>query len=131
MQVYGADKVCHPMNRECTQVARCTVDWLMKRMGLHCVRRGKVLRTTAPDKASPCPQDRVNCQFKADRSNKLWVSKFTCVSTWQGWQHVAFVIDVFARRIVDWRVAGSIKKTLCSLRWSSPCLKDNPSARMP
>jgi putative transposase len=73
MQVYGAEKVWHQMNREGTKVASCTVERLMKRMGLHGVRRGKVIRTTVPDKAAPCPLDRVNRQFKADRPNQLWV----------------------------------------------------------
>jgi putative transposase len=109
MQVYGADKVWHQMNREGNKVARCTVERLMKRMGLHGVRRGKVVRTTVPDKAALCPLDRVNRQFKADRPNQLWVSDFTYVSTWQGWQYVAFVIDVFARRIVGWRVSSSMR----------------------
>lgn len=109
MQVYGADKVWHQMNREGTKVARCTVERLMKRLGLQGVRRGKVVRTTVPDKAAPCPLDRVNRQFKADRPNQLWVSDFTYVSTWQGWQYVAFVIDVFARRIVGWRVSSSMR----------------------
>ena len=86
MQVYGADKVWHQMNRDGNKVARCTVERLMKRMGLHGVRRGKVIRTTVSDKAAPCPLDRVNRQFKADRPNQLWVSDFTYVSTWQGWQ---------------------------------------------
>ena len=109
MQVYGADKVWHQMNREGTKVARCTVERLMKRLGLQGVRRGKVIRTTVPDKAAPCPLDRVNRQFKADRPNQLWVSDFTYVSTWQGWQYVAFVIDVFARHIVGWRVSSSMR----------------------
>jgi len=109
MQVYGADKVWHQMNREGVQVARCTVERLMKRMGLQGARRGKVVRTTVPDKALPCPLDRVNRQFKADRPNQLWVSDFTYVSTWQGWQYVAFVIDVYARRIVGWRVSSSMR----------------------
>ena len=107
-QVYGADKVWTQMNREGIAVARCTVERLMKRMGLHGVRRGKVVRTTVPDKAAPCPLDRVNRQFKADRPNQLWVSDFTYVSTWQGWLYVAFVIDVYARRIVGWRVSRSM-----------------------
>jgi putative transposase len=109
MQVYGADKVWHQMNREGVQVARCTVERLMKRLGLQGARRGKVVRTTVPDKALPCPLDRVNRQFKADRPNQLWVSDFTYVSTWQGWQYVAFVIDVYARRIVGWRVSSSMR----------------------
>jgi putative transposase len=109
MQVYGADKVWHQMRREGIEVARCTVERLMKRLGLQGVRRGKVVRTTVPDKALPCPLDRVNRQFKANRPNQLWVSDFTYVSTWQGWQYVAFVIDVYARRIVGWRVSSSMR----------------------
>ncbi len=109
MQVYGADKIWHQLNREGIEVARCTVERLMKRLGLAGARRGKVVRTTIPDKAVPCPLDRVNRQFRADRPNQLWVSDFTYVSTWQGWLYVAFVIDVFARRIVGWRVSRSMR----------------------
>jgi putative transposase len=109
LQVYGADKVWHQLNREGTTVARCTVERLMKHLGLQGVRRGKVVRTTVPDKTVPCPLDRVKRQFKADRPNHLWVSDFTYVSTWQGWLYVAFVIDVFARRIVGWRVSSSMR----------------------
>lgn len=109
LQVYGADKVWHQLNREGINVARCTVERLMKRLGLAGARRGKVVRTTIPDKAVPCPLDRVNRQFRADRPNQLWVSDFTYVSTWQGWLYVAFVIDVFARRIVGWRISRSMR----------------------
>jgi putative transposase len=109
MQVYGADKVWYQLNREGITVARCTVERLMKRLGLQGVRRGKVVRTTVPDTAVACPLDRVKRQFKADRPNQLWVSDFTYVSTWQGWLYVAFVIDVFARRIVGWRVSSSMR----------------------
>ena len=109
MQVYGADKVWRQLNREGHHVARCTVERLMKRQGLQGVRRGKIVRTTITDAAVPCPLDRVNRQFKADRPNQLWVSDFTYVSTWQGWLYVAFVIDVFARRIVGWRVSSSMQ----------------------
>ena len=104
-QVYGADKVWKQMNREGIRVARCTVERLMRRLGLQGARRGKTVRTTVPDTSAPCPLDRVNRQFNADRPNQLWVSDFTYVSTWQGWLYVAFVIDVFARRIVGWRVS--------------------------
>ena len=107
-QVYGADKVWRQLNREEVPVARCTVERLMKRLGLEGARRGKVIKTTRPDKNLPCPLDRVNRQFKADRPNQLWVADFTYVSTWQGWLYVAFVIDVFARRIVGWRVSTSM-----------------------
>jgi transposase InsO family protein len=108
LQVYGADKVWRQLQREGVAVARCTVERLMRRQGLRGVVRGKVVRTTVPDAKASCPQDRVNRQFKADRPNQLWVSDFTYVSTWQGWQYVAFVIDVFARRIVGWRVSSSM-----------------------
>ena len=77
MQVYGADKVCKQMRREGIEVARCTVERLMRRLGLRGVRRGKVVRTTIGDANAPCPLDRVNRQFKADRPNQLWVSDFT------------------------------------------------------
>ena len=80
----------------------------MKRQGLQGARRGKIMRTTMADATMPCPLDRVNRQFKADHPNQLWVSDFTYVSTWQGWAYVAFVIDVFARRIVGWRVSSSM-----------------------
>ena len=109
MQVYGADKVWKQMNREGAAVARCTVERLMRRLGLRGVMRGKVVRTTISDAKAPCPLDRVNRVFKADRPNQLWVSDFTYVSTWQGWLYVAFVVDVFARRIVGWRVSSSMR----------------------
>ena len=109
MQVYGADKVWRQLNREGTAVARCTVERLMRRQGLRGVRRGKVVRTTISDSKAPCPLDKVNRQFRAERPNQLWVSDFTYVSTWQGWLYVAFVIDVFARRIVGWRVSSSMR----------------------
>jgi len=108
LQVYGADKVWRQMKREGTEVARCTVERLMSRLGLRGVVRGRVVHTTVPDPKQPCPLDRVNRQFKAERPNQLWVSDFTYVSTWQGWLYVAFVIDVFARRIVGWRVSRSM-----------------------
>ena len=108
-QVYGADKVWKQMNREGIAVARCTVERLMNKQGLCGVRRGKVVRTTTPETSAPCPLDRVNRQFTADRPNQLWVSDFTYVSTWQGWLFVAFIIDVFARRIVGWRVSSSMR----------------------
>ncbi len=81
----------------------------MRKLGLRGVMRGKVVRTTVSDSKAPCPLDRVNRQFRAGRPNQLWVSDFTYVSTWQGWLYVAFVIDVFARRIVGWRVSSSMR----------------------
>ena len=107
-RVYGADKVWKQLNREGTPVARCSVERLMRRQGLRGARRGKTVRTTVSDRSACCPLDRVNRQFKADRPNQLWVSDFTYVSTWQGWLYVAFVVDVFARRIVGWRVSTTM-----------------------
>jgi putative transposase len=109
MQVYGADKVWRAMKREGITVARCTVERLMRQQGLTGVRRGKVIRTTTPNLAAPCPRDHVNRQFVAERPNQLWVSDFTYVSTWQGFVYVAFVIDVYARYIVGWRVSRSMR----------------------
>ena len=106
-QVYGVRKVWKQLCREGYRVARCTVARLMKRLGLRGVVRGKVVRTTHSDKAVPCPRDQVNRQFHADRPNALWVSDFTYVSTWAGFVYVAFVIDVYARRIVGWKASGS------------------------
>jgi putative transposase len=103
--VYGARKVWRQLGREGVAVARCTVERLMRRMGLRGAVRGKETRTTIADKAAPCPADKVNRQFRAPHPNALWVSDFTYVATWQGFVYVAFVIDVFARRIVGWRVS--------------------------
>jgi len=107
-QVYGADKVWKQLTREGIEVARCTVERLMRRLGLRGVVRGKVKRTTVPDAGASCPLDRVNRDFTAQRPNQLWVADFTYVSTWQGFVYVAFVIDVFARYIVGWRVSRSM-----------------------
>jgi transposase InsO family protein len=101
--------VWRQLQREHIAIARCTVERLMRTLGIQGVRRGKVVRTTIRDGAAPCPLDKVNRQFRADRPNQLWVSDFTYVSTWQGWLYVAFVIDVFARRIVGWRVSESMR----------------------
>ena len=109
LRVYGADKVWRQLGREGTSVARCTVERLMRLLGLQGVRRGRSLRTTVPDAKAACPLDRVNRQFRAERPNQLWVADFTYVSTWQGFVYVAFVIDVFARRIVGWRVSNSMQ----------------------
>jgi transposase InsO family protein len=104
-EVYGARKVWRQMRREGREVARCTVERLMRTMDLQGVVRGKPVKTTISDKATPCPLDRVNRQFQAPAPNMLWVSDFTYVATWQGFVYVAFVIDTFARRIVGWRVS--------------------------
>ena len=103
--VYGVRKVWRQMKREGIDVARCTVARLMKRLGLKGVVRGKPVKTTISDKATPCPLDLVNRKFQTPRPNALWVSDFTYVATWRGFVYVAFVIDTFARRIVGWRVS--------------------------
>ena len=104
-RVYGVRKVWRQMKREGFAAARCTIERLMRDMGLQGVVRGKPMRTTVSDKAAPCPLDRVNRQFRAPAPNMLWVSDFTYVATWAGFVYVAFVIDTYARRIVGWRAS--------------------------
>ena len=108
-KLYGARKIWHVLRREGEDVARCTVERLMRALGIKGVVRGKKVITTNPDTSLPCPDDKVNRLFKADRPNKLWVSDFTYVPTWSGTVYVAFVIDVFVRRIVGWRTSTSMK----------------------
>ena len=107
--VYGADKVWRQLNREGIAVARCTVERLMRKQGLQGVVRGRKVRTTFPDPAAPNPQDRVKRQFKAERPNQLWVADFTFVATWQGFAYVAFIVDVYSRFIVGWRVSRHMR----------------------
>jgi putative transposase len=111
-QVYGVRKVWKQLQRERIPAAKCTVDRLMKRLKIEGVRRGGKCWTTTPDPKLPCPADKVNRQFVASRPNQLWVADITFVATWQGFVYVAFVIDVFARRIVGWRVSRSLKTDL-------------------
>jgi len=112
-EVYGAKKVWRQMNREGFEVARCTVGRLMKRLGLEGVTRGpKKLWTTIADDSLARPADLVNRAFIASRPNQLWVADITFVATWSGFVYVAFVVDVFARMIVGWRVSRSLKTDL-------------------
>ena len=111
-QVYGARKVWRQMNREDIEVARCTVERLMKHLGIEGARRGRSCRTTIPDNAAERPADLVQRQFVADHPNQLWVADITFVATWSGFVYVAFVTDVFARRIVGWRVARTMRTDL-------------------
>lgn len=108
-EVYGADKVWRQMHREGQPVARCTVERLMRAMGLQGVVRGKKVRTTLPEPATPAPRDLVKRAFTAERPNQLWVADFTFVSTWQGFAYVAFIIDVYSRFIVGWRVSRHMR----------------------
>jgi transposase InsO family protein len=110
--VYGARKVWRQLVREGHRVARCTVERLMRQMGLHGVVRGKSKRTTVPSDLDPRPLDLVRRVFHAERPNQLWVADFTYVATWTGFVYVAFVIDVFARMIVGWRAAKSMSAEL-------------------
>jgi len=103
--VYGARKVWRQLQREGVKVARCTVERLMRAMGLAGVRRGKKTVTTISNPKTPCPLDKVNREFQVSRPNALWVVDFTYVHTWAGFVYVAFVIDAFARRIVGWKVS--------------------------
>ena len=105
--LYGSRKVWHQMRREGIKVAKCTVERLMRAMGLAGVRRGKSCVTTISNPKAPCPLDKVNRAFKVGRPNALWVVDFTYVHTWAGFAFVAFVIDAFARRIVGWKVSAT------------------------
>jgi putative transposase len=108
-QVYGPRKVWRQLRRERYDVARCTVERLMRAMGLRGAVRGRAwIITTRADAAAARPADLVERQFTATRPNQLWVADFTYVATWRGFVYVAFVIDVFARRIVGWRVSSSL-----------------------
>jgi transposase InsO family protein len=111
-QVYGARKVWRQMNREQIPVARCTVERLMKRLGLEGTRRGRRCRTTIPDDGAVRPADLVQRHLAAESPNQLWVADITYVATWSGFAYVAFVTDVFSRRIVGWRVARSMRTDL-------------------
>jgi putative transposase len=111
--VYGVRKVWRELTRGGEAVARCTVARLMDELGLHGAVRGrKFVRTTIPDAAAPRPQDLVSRQFRATAPNQLWVADLTYVATWRGFVYVAFVIDVFARRIVGWRASSSLRSEL-------------------
>ena len=111
--VYGADKIWRQLNREGIKVPRCTVERLMKAMGLRGAVRGKAVKiTTVADDSAERPSDLVDRVFEADRPNKLWVADFTYVATWAGFVYVAFVIDVFSRYIVGWRVSRSMRGDL-------------------
>lgn len=111
-QVYGARKVWQQLRRDGTQVARCTVERLMGELGLAGVVRGRRVRTTVPEPAADRPLDLVQRQFTATKPNELWVADFTFVTTWRGFVYVAFVIDVFSRRLVGWRAHTTMRRDL-------------------
>jgi len=110
--VYGVRKVWRQLEREGTSVARCTVARLMRELGLKGAVRGRKPFTTVPDTSVSKPPDLVKRQFTATRPNQLWVADFTYVATWKGFVYVAFVIDIFSRKIVGWRASASMKTDL-------------------
>jgi len=110
--VYGARKVWRQLGREGIETARCTVERLMREMGLQGAVRGRKPRTTIPDEATARPTDLVARKFTADGPNRLWVADLTYVATWAGFVYVAFIIDVFSRMIVGWRVSRSLRSDL-------------------
>ena len=110
--VYGARKLWHQLQREGTQVARCTVERLMRELGLRGVRRGRQVRTTIPDQTAQRPLDLVQRDFRAPAPNRLWVADITYVRTWSGFAYTAFIIDVFSRYIVGWHVSRSLHADL-------------------
>ena len=112
-EVYGARKVWRQLNRERVDVARCTVERLMGQMGLQGAIRGRKYKTTTiSDEATPRPLDLVQRHFRAERPNQLWVADLTYVATWAGFVYVAFITDVFSRKIVGWRVSNSLRSDL-------------------
>jgi putative transposase len=110
--VYGARKVWHQLHREGITVAKCTVERLMREMGLQGIRRGKSKRTTVPDETAPRPADLVNRDFSATRPNQLWVADITYVATWSGFVYTSFIIDAYSRAIVGWRSSRSLRADL-------------------
>jgi transposase InsO family protein len=109
-QVYGSRKVWKQMGREGLREARCRVRRLMRELGLTGAVRGRAWTTTTrPEGTTDQPADLVRRQFTATRPNQLWLADFTYVATWRGFVYVAFVIDVFARRIIGWRVSSSLR----------------------
>jgi putative transposase len=111
-RVYGADKVWAQLKREGRSVARCTVERLMRKLGLRGVVRGKKVRTTWADAVNQRPTDLVQRQFHAMAPNRLWVADLTYVKTHSGWVYVAFVIDVFSRFVVGWQASRSLHAEL-------------------
>jgi putative transposase len=110
--VYGARKVWRQLHREGIRVARCTVERLMRELGLEGVRRGKTRRTTTPQETDSRPADLVERDFSATRPNQLWVADLTYVATWSGFVYVALVIDAFSRFIVGWQTSRSLRTDL-------------------
>ncbi|MEU6525216.1 IS3 family transposase [Streptomyces sp. NPDC046924] len=103
---YGTRRITRVLRRRGHEVAHCTVERLMVELGLEGVIRGRLHRTTAPEPSAPRPPDLVDRDFSASRPDQLWVADMTHVRTWSGWVYVAFVLDVYSRMIVGWRVTN-------------------------
>lgn len=113
LAVYGADKVWDQLNKDGIVVARCTVERLMRQMGLQGTRRGRLwVRTTIGDETLQRPADLVERQFRAPAPNRLWVADLTYVKTHAGWVYVAFIVDVFSRMVVGWQASRSLRTDL-------------------
>ena len=110
--VYGVRKIWRQLKREGHQVPRCQVERLMRELGLFGAVRGKTKRTTVPAEVAARPGDLVERVFRAPAPNQLWVADLTYVATWSGFVYVAFVMDVFSRRIVGWRCSTSLRADL-------------------
>jgi len=110
--VYGARKVWKQLRRADIPVARCTVERLMRTLGFQGVVRGCKPKTTIPGDAAARPADLVQRDFNATRPNELWVADLTYIATWSGFVYTAFVIDAYSRKIVGWRVSGSLRSDL-------------------
>ncbi|MBT6501608.1 MAG: IS3 family transposase [Deltaproteobacteria bacterium] len=111
-RVYGARKIWRQLKRDGIAVARCTVERLMKQLGIQGAVRGKKCQTTISDDSVDKPLDLVNRQFSATRPDQLWVADITFVATWSGFVYVAFVIDVFSRFIVGWQISRSLRTNI-------------------
>ena len=113
LEVYGADKIWTQLNREGIRVARCTVERLMRQLGLSGARRGRAYKvTTRSDERQHRPSDLVDRQFHADEPNRLWVADLTYVKTHSGWVYAAFILDVFSRMVVGWQISESLRSDL-------------------
>ena len=124
--VYGADKVWKQLNREGIAVARCTVERLMKDLGIRGVKQGAYVVTTRPDKNAQRPRDLVDRDFNVAAPNRLWVADFTYVATWSGFVYVAFIIDAFARKIVGWNASRRMNTDLVLNALEMALWKRNP-----
>jgi putative transposase len=122
-RVYGVRKIWKAMGRAGETVGRDQVARLMSELGIQGVRRGAKVRTTRPDERADRPPDLVERRFVAERPNVLWVTDLTYVPTWAGMVYVCFIVDVFSRMIVGWRVATNMRTNMVldaleMARWS-------------